>query len=209
MIDWLKNSWTALIQPYSHNNLESDKLWYEIKSQYTQKTRYYHNLSHIYNMLIGAEEVKNSINDFDAFKFSIFYHDIIYKPTKKDNEEKSALFAEKKLTPFDFEPKRVENISKLIISTKKHQLILNDNSDNAYLLDLDLSILGTDWETYKKYLQNIRKEYRIYPDFMYKPGRKKVLHHFLKRDNLYFTDTFKSKFENQARKNLLKELKLL
>ena len=88
-------------------------------------------------------------------------------------------------------------------------MILTENLDNAYLLDLDLSILGTDWEIYNKYTQNIRKEYKIYPDILYKPGRKKVLKHFLERDSLYFTERFKTKFEKQARNNLIQEIDML
>jgi predicted metal-dependent HD superfamily phosphohydrolase len=97
----------------------------------------------------------------------------------------------------------------MIVSTQKHELILKQNQDNAHLLDLDLSILGTDWETYQKYIHNIRKEYKIYPDFMYKPGRKKVLKHFLDRETLYFTDDFRNKHEVKARENLKREIKLL
>jgi predicted metal-dependent HD superfamily phosphohydrolase len=40
-------------------------------------------------------------------------------------------------------------------------------------LDADLSILGKDLDTYLAYTKMIRKEYSIYPDFLYKPGRKK------------------------------------
>ncbi|EDP72635.1 hypothetical protein FBALC1_16077 [Flavobacteriales bacterium ALC-1] len=160
-------------------------------------------------MLAYTEDFKNNIEDYDALIFTIWYHDIIYKSTKKDNEEKSAIFAKKRLKILNFDKKRLENVQKMIVSTKKHQVILDKNMDNAYLLDMDLSILGTDWKVYKNYTQQIRKEYKIYPDFMYKPGRKKVLTHFLERKTLYFTENFRSKYEKQARENLQKEIELL
>ena len=93
--------------------------------------------------------------------------------------------------------------------SKKHQVILDKNSDNAYLLDFDLSILGKDWETYKNYTQQVRQEYKIYPDFLYNPGRKKVLLHFLERETLYFTESYKTQFENKARENIKRELETL
>jgi predicted metal-dependent HD superfamily phosphohydrolase len=160
-------------------------------------------------MLLQAADYKNNIEDFDTLLFSIWYHDIIYKSTKKDNEEKSAFFAQKRLKSLNLEGKRIENVQNLIISTKKHQIILDQNEDNAYLLDFDLSILGTDWKTYEMYTKQIRKEYKIYPDFMYKPGRKKVLLHFLERETLYFTKAIRNELENQARENLNKEIELL
>ena len=208
MINWLKTEWQNLASKYCNNTL-AEELWTEIETNYTKKTRHYHNLVHIYNMLLQAETYKTEIKDFEALQFTIWYHDIIYKSSKKDNEEKSALFTEKRLKSINFDSKRIENIKKLITSTKKHELTIDKNRDNAYLLDLDLSILGSDWDTYQKYISNIRKEYKIFPDFMYKPGRKKVLKHFLDRKTLYFTDAFRNKYETKARGNLKKEIELL
>jgi predicted metal-dependent HD superfamily phosphohydrolase len=208
MIDWLKTEWYNLISVYCDASL-IEELWTEIETKYTSKTRHYHNLLHIYNMLFQAENLKAEIQDLEAFKLAVWYHDSIYKSHKKDNEEKSAVLAEERLKSFGFNPKRVEIVVNLIVSTKKHQIILKENKDNAYLLDLDLSILGTDWKTYKRYITNIRKEYNRYPNFMYKPGRKKVLQHFLERETIYFTEPFQNKYEKQARENLKKEIALL
>ncbi|MBV7268964.1 hypothetical protein KCG49_07170 [Winogradskyella sp. WHY3] len=160
-------------------------------------------------MLLQAEEFKSHIEDYDALVFAIWYHDIIYKSTKKDNEEKSALFAQKTIKTLNFEEKRLKSIQNLIISTKKHKVILNRNKDNAYLLDFDLSILGREWNIYENYTKQIRREYKIYPNFIYKSGRKKVLQHFLECKTLYFTEAYKMKYENQARENLKKEIEQL
>jgi predicted metal-dependent HD superfamily phosphohydrolase len=206
MIDWLKTEWNSLASKYCEDQQLIDRFWQEIVLAYTEKKRYYHNASHIYNMLLQVEEIKYSIIDFDALRFAIWYHDIIYKSTKSDNEEESAVFAKKRLKSFNIEEKRLKTISDLIISTKKHQVLCFENEDNGYLLDLDLSILGTDEDVYKTYCNNIRKEYSIYPDLMYNKGRKKVLKQFLERETLYFSKYFKSQFEVRARKNVTKEL---
>jgi len=59
------------------------------------------------------------------------------------------------------------------------------------------------------YYKNARKEYAIFPDFVYKPGRKKVLLHFLAMERIFKTDYFFHKFEMQAKQNLQKELEML
>ncbi len=209
MIDWLKNEWITLVSNYSSDKDLIYNYWEDITSQYSKKSRYYHNLEHIHNMLVQLETIKGEIANLPEIKFAIWYHDIIYKSTKKDNEEKSAAFAKNRLKSFSFNINSIKKVEELILSTKKHNVILNQNQDNAYLLDLDLSILGSNWETYKNYTQKIRKEYKIYPDFMYKSGRKKVLQHFLERDTLYFTKTYKIQFENKARENIKRELETL
>ena len=205
---WLKSNWIDLAINYADDST-IESYWETIKSHYTSKNRYYHNLLHLKNMFVQLESFKTEIEDMDSFKFAIWYHYIIYKATNKDNEEQSADFSKKALKSLKFDDLRIKKVQNLIISTKKHELILTENNDNAYLLDLDLSILGSDWDTYKVYIQNIRKEYKIYPNILYKPVRKKVLKHFLSRDSLFFTKCFITKFEKQARNNLTKEIKML
>ena len=73
----------------------------------------------------------------------------------------------------------------------------------------DLKILSKDWEDYSIYFQQIRKEYSIYPDFLYNPGRKKALQHFLEHDYIYQTETFRNLYERQAKMNIQKEIDLL
>jgi len=89
-----------------------------------------------------------------------------------------------------------------ILATKSHTISIN--SDTNHFTDADLSILGQSWETYSLYCQNVRKEYAVYPDLVYNPGRKKVLNHFLAMDSIFKTDYFYNKFDRQAKENLRK-----
>ena len=207
-VDWLKGYWSNLVSDYADDSLIAS-LWATIETQYTSKNRYYHNLSHLHHMFLQLEEFKTEIEDLDNLKFAIWFHDIIYKSTKNDNEEQSAVFAETALKSLNYDDLSIKKVKKLIISTKKHELTFTNTNDNAYLLDLDLSILGSEWDTYKTYIKTIRKEYKIYPDLLYKPGRKKVLKYFLEKDTLYFTEQFRTQYEQQARNNLNREIEML
>ncbi|ASK32272.1 hypothetical protein CEY12_20250 [Chryseobacterium sp. T16E-39] len=184
-----------------------DILWKEIESQYSQKERYYHNLEHLDNMFSEIELVKTHISDFSNISFSIFYHDVIYDASSKLNEEKSAELAKKRLQKINREQKSIDEIFEQILATKAHQK--SHDSDTNYLLDADLSILGQSSQVYLDYTKKIRKEYSIYPDLLYKPGRKKVLQHFLDLEYIFKTDYFKNRYENQARMNIESELKKL
>ena len=94
-----------------------------------------------------------------------------------------------------------------ILATKSH--LLSFNADVNIFTDADLAILGSDWETYCSYTGKIRQEYKVYPDIIYKPGRRKVLQHFLSMEKIYKTDHFFEKLEKRAKENLKKELALL
>jgi len=62
---------------------------------------------------------------------------------------------------------------------------------------------------YERYAQQIRGEYIHIPDDKFRTGRAAVLHNFLKREVLYFTQDFRDKHEAQARDNLTREIGLL
>jgi predicted metal-dependent HD superfamily phosphohydrolase len=200
----LKNQFEQLCSPFTEDRQLINSLWNEIEAGYSEKGRHYHNLLHLENMFRELEAVKSNISDFTAISFSVFYHDVIYDASSKSNEEKSAAKAEKRLGELHLDKDRISLIYAQILSTKSHQR--SDDEDTNYLLDADLSVLGKDFNTYLEYTQNIRKEYSIYPDFLYKPGRRKVLKHFLELESIFKTEYFKDKYEAQARENILIEL---
>ena len=200
----LKEKFFQLCSPFNQDKMLVEVFWLEIEKKHTEKGRYYHNLTHLENMFSELELVKDRIVNFTNISFSVFYHDVIYDASSKLNEKKSAEFAKLKLEKLGLNKTDIEEISKQILATKSHQK--SENTDINYLLDADLSILGKDIESYIKYTQQIRKEYSIYPDFLYKPGRRKVLQHFLELESIFKTEYFKGKHEMKARENIKAEI---
>jgi predicted metal-dependent HD superfamily phosphohydrolase len=201
----LKQTFIELTQKYSDDNRLIEILWNEIEKNYTDKNRYYHTLAHLDNLYEQLLEVKDEIEDWDTILFTLYYHDIIYNSTKKDNEYKSAELAKVRLESIAYPADKISKCVIQILSTKEHSKSI-DNDANLFT-DADLSILGQAWEAYSDYFKQVRKEYSIYPDFLYNRGRKKVLNQFLKMGNIFKTNLFYSKFENVARQNLANELK--
>ncbi|WP_296144950.1 hypothetical protein [uncultured Flavobacterium sp.] len=202
----LKENFKNLVQKFNQDISLQENLWIEIETYYSSKKRHYHNLSHLENLFKELLPIQEKLEDWDTIQFSIFYHDIIYKASRSDNEEKSALLAIERLKEIGYSNDLILKCNHQIITTKSHEF---SDSDSNYFTDADLSILGKSWKTYSEYFQQIRKEYKIYPDFIYNPGRKKALHHFLKMDRIFKTDYFFEKYEIQARENLQKELEFL
>lgn len=192
---------------FINNQQLIEDFWAEIDKKYTEKGRYYHNLLHLENLFSELDAVKDDITDFPLITFSVFYHDLIYDASSKCNEEKSAAFAISRMKRMNIDRDAAGKVSEQIIATKGHQR--SDDPDTNYLLDADLSVLGKDRETYQDYTRKIRKEYAVYPDFLYKPGRKKVLQHFLDLESIFKTDKFRNQYEDQARKNIQREIESL
>lgn len=203
----LKTTFFELAGKYTTDSELIAQLWTVIEKHYSGKGRYYHNLSHLENMLGELEHCKNEIADWDTVLFALFYHDLIYKSTAKDNEEKSAEEAVKALRKTGYQEDKITKCSAMIIATKSHT-VSSDNDTNLFT-DADLSILGSSWENYYNYCQNVRKEYSVYPDLLYNPGRKKVLQHFLQMEYIFKTELFREKYEGSARENLMREIAVL
>jgi predicted metal-dependent HD superfamily phosphohydrolase len=192
------------------NNISPDrsqKLWDEIEKAYTHKKRHYHNLKHIEGLVTELDTVKKEIADWDCLLFSVFYHDIVYNPLKNDNEERSADIAVKRLTGERVSQKIIDGCRAQVLATKAHEQS-TDNDINLFT-DADLSVLGAGWHNYKEYALAIRKEYVVFPDIIYKPGRKKVLQHFLQMKNIFKTAYFSGRLEESARMNISRELEEL
>ncbi len=203
----LKTIFFKLLTNYSDDESQIKNLWSEIEKNYSHKKRHYHSLHHLENLFVQLSAVKADIQHWNVSLFTLFYHDIVYDPKKSNNEEKSAELAEQRmnqlLIPFTY----IEKCKAQILATKSH--LISTDKDTNYFTDADLSILGQDTESYLIYAKNVRKEYSIYPDILYNPGRKKVLNHFLSMERIYKTEYFHTNFENQAKQNLRFELNLL
>jgi predicted metal-dependent HD superfamily phosphohydrolase len=203
----LRGTFIALVKKFSDDERLINKLWKEIEKTYTKSNRHYHTLHHLDNLLIQLSEIQSEIKKWDAVLFALFYHDIIYNVMKNDNEEKSAQLAIKRLMEIEVHGSILDACNAIIVSTKKH--LLSNDSDVNFFIDADISILGSTWNNYLLYAQQVRKEYSIFPDFIYNPGRKKVLEHFLSMKKIFKTNYFASKFEEKAKQNLKQGLLLL
>lgn len=203
----LKGNFTDLCLHFTKDGNLIENLWQEIETRYSAKDRYYHDLFHLENMFMELESVKSRIADFYTVSFSVFYHDIIYDASSKSNEEKSASYAAERLQKVGLPQALILKTENQILATKSHTK--SDDPDTNYLLDADLSVLGKDSAIYFDYTRKIRKEYALYPDFLYKPGRKKVLKHFLELKSIFKTEHFRDKYEQQARRNIAAEIELL
>lgn len=188
---------------FSANEIQHN--WNVLEKAYSQKSRHYHNLNHLKEMIQSFEIYRDRLENLDEILCSIFYHDIVYSASKKDNELKSAELALSIFSENHTINKQL--VFDAICATRIHAH--NANEDINWLIDFDLKILAKDWDDYKIYFEQIRKEYQIYPDFLYKPGRAKALKHFLENEFIFQTDEFRNLYEQKARINIGKEISLL
>lgn len=179
----------------------------ELVAAYGEPHRAYHTLDHIAALLQLLDEHGSDASDPDALVLAILFHDVVYDPALPDNEAASADLAAARLATLGFSGKTIAKVCRLILATKHdRQVDAIADPDLALLLDFDLSILAAAPKEYRTYAQAIRREYALYPDDIYRPGRRWVLEAFLARDPLYLTPRLRLLWEAQARANLASEI---
>jgi predicted metal-dependent HD superfamily phosphohydrolase len=202
----VENIFKSTVLKYNADEACAANLWREAEQHYSKSKRHYHNLTHLENLHLELRDIVE-ITDHDTMIFALVYHDIIYKSTAKDNEQKSADLAEERLLSIDFPESRISFCKEMILTTQSHHR--SESNDINLFTDADLSVLGKPWAVYEEYYKNVRREYAVYPDLLYNPGRKKVLKHFLEMPFIFKTPHFTALYEKQARENLAREFGLL
>lgn len=183
---------------------QADHLWQEVLTAHSAPSRHYHTMQHLEDLHQQLTDVRGTLQDPEAVVLAIAYHDFVYSTARKDNEERSAEVMRDRMKKTSVTEPLVERAAFHILATKQHGP--SNDPDTDLFTDADLSILGASPERYRLYAEQVRREYRRYPDLLYNPGRRKVLAHFLAMPRIFKTPYFWSRYEDQARFNLNAEL---
>lgn len=179
----------------------------ELIKAHAQKHRAYHTLDHIAACLRHLDSVKDKVDSAEEIEMALWFHDAVYEPFSATNEEDSAEWAADWLQERGADKPVIARITDHILDTKSHDT--PENLDGQFMLDIDLSILGTAPDIYDAFETHIRREYRRVPGFIFRKKRKAILEGFLARDQIYATEHFRKKLEDQARENLTRAISQL
>ena len=145
---------------------------------YQEPQRHYHTLQHIQECLALLPLLINDCVHPDEVAVAIWYHDVIYDPKARDNEERSAARVLADLMPLKGNSVVVDRISQLVLATKHHKA---SNADERVLMDIDLAVLGASPARFKEYDAQIRREYAHVPYWTYARARRNVLRGFMQK----------------------------
>ena len=169
-----------------------------LAAAYGEPHRAYHNLTHIAELLGWFDRVADDIGwrEPKTVYAAILFHDAVYDPAAKDNEAKSAAWAERAGYP-DAVP--------LIEMTANHTAAKPDQ-DGALFLDADMAIVGAPAAQFDAYNAAIAREYSHVPADAFKAGRRAFLEKVLATPRIFHTAYFHDRLDAQARANLRRAL---
>lgn len=206
--DALRDRWQRLCHVL-HATQGCDTTWQLLRDSYAEPHRAYHNLTHIAECLAQLDSVAGVINppEHGTLEMALWFHDVVYDTRRHDNEEASAALAEAQLTQAGVSRDDITQITHLILATKHSAT--PPASDAAWIVDIDLAILGAGAVRFDEYEKQIREEYHWVPEPDFRKGRASVLRMLLERNAIYTTPEFQSRYEMAARKNLRRSLEAL
>ena len=178
----------------------------QLRDAYAEPHRHYHDIRHIEACLVELAAVDGLTADGrKILEYAIWWHDAVYDPTRADNEERSAVLAERDLAQLGVDAVTRATVARLIRATRDHKVAPHDRL-GALLVSIDLSILGQPAAEYDGYAAAIRAEYAHVADAAFRAGRAAVLRRFLAAPAIYPDAEFRRRYEAQARANIAREI---
>ncbi|WP_144419369.1 hypothetical protein V5F23_10930 [Pseudomonas sp. WP18] len=171
---------------------------------YREPHRAYHSCQHLEECLQVRDCVDAACQAPAEVDLALWFHDAIYDPLRHDNELRSAQWLDTVARDSGLDEATRRRLQDLIMVTR------HDGApatvDEAVLVDTDLAILGAPFERFEEYDQQVRREYRHVPSFLYRRKRRQVLEGFLARERIYTNAAYFDAFEQQARANLARAI---
>jgi predicted metal-dependent HD superfamily phosphohydrolase len=177
----------------------------ELLAAYGDPGRGYHDVRHLAEVLERLEELFEAGVAYErrAVQLAAWFHDAVYDG-RAGAEERSAQWAERALAGLVPGPE-VAEVGRLVRLTEHHRPEEGDLNGCA-LSDADLAVLASPPERYRRYVEDVRREYSSVPDGDFRRGRAAVLRGLVEQDRLFRTTHALEHWEAAARSNVAREL---
>jgi predicted metal-dependent HD superfamily phosphohydrolase len=206
-VDELRAGWASLCTRLGLASPAAEQLGRTLLRDWQRWPRRYHAGSHLLACVRAAERHRGSMARPEQVAWALWFHDAVYWPWRRDNERRSATWARDAALRFGLGAPFGDAVHALVMDTCHG--VEPAAGDAAWLVDIDLGVLGQPRAVYERYARDVRREYFWVPAARFATGRAAVLRGFLLRPRLYATETFRAAFEAQARANLSDELERL
>ena len=187
--------------------------WLELERRHSEPQRHYHTLHHLaelFSFLDSPFGAAIAVERRALVEFAIFFHDAIYDPKGKTNEEDSAVLWQRFAAEAKLPQETSEIVSDWILWTKAHAAPEGTPEDALLFLDFDMAVLAKPWQSYYRYAAQIRQEYSHVPAETYASARPAYFERQLSDPtHRFYLSRGLAHLESRARQNLARECELL
>ena len=186
---------------------ECVEIFRALKGRYGESHRVYHNGDHIRHCLAEFDSINAGLTQTskDIIELSIWFHDVVYEIAASDNEAESARWFSS-LADDRLNPDIINAVNRCILYTTHQDMPADPCS--LYMVDVDLSGFGQDWEGFVVDGRKIREENNHLDDEAFVGGQIKFMTRLLNRSRIFYTEYFNTRLENRARQNIIHQLEI-
>ncbi|MDB4888395.1 MAG: hypothetical protein JWL61_250 [Gemmatimonadetes bacterium] len=201
------STWLATLPPEWLKGCDSGVID-RARAAHETSGRHYHTWEHV---VACVDRLKNFPSAQPRVVFlALVFHDAVYVPGRKDNEQVSAALARETLAAMcTVTTAELDAIERMILATRDHHALSGTlSAEEAVILDLDLSILGASREEYVRYAMAIHDEYvpAAATDAQFRVGRMEFLRRMLAMPHVFLTGEGRRRWDGAARDNLAWEV---
>jgi predicted metal-dependent HD superfamily phosphohydrolase len=183
--------------------------YYKLIERYAEKQRYYHTIEHISYCLKQLDLVKptlpSDIGESVTLELALWFHDIVYNIGSQSNELDSVEVALRFLYEHKLNCFMPEVYNLIMMTAHDHN---SEDLQMQTIADIDLSSLALPWTRFKRSNRQIEREYLTeFTVEEFREGNTKFLQSLLDKEHIYYTDFFRTKYENLARQNIERGLR--
>ncbi len=189
--------WKRCLLPAATMN--AAPVYTDLVHHYAEPGRCYHTLPHVFHCLHEFDQAATHIDNPDAVELALWFHDAVFVPGARDNEQRSVNF----LTEWAgtaISAAFVKRVGALILATTHRHP--PKEGDESYVADIDLSTFGVNWPAFLRDTLRVRKEQPEIPDDVYYASHARFLHMLLARPRIFYTDFFLGRYEERAKRNI-------
>lgn len=197
--DELRNRYRDLIVRLGGDAAGAAAAFDAIHAAWSADSRVYHGVEHLVDCLRELDSAPGGAAA-DLVELALWYHDLIYDPRARDNEERSAQALRRSAVPLGLPPQVANTAADLVRTTAHGEATLAPATPEAALIaDIDLSIVGRDPLRFMDFEYGVEEEYRHVPQLWFHCRRGRLLASLLKRPHIFHTAAFRARYEQAAR----------
>jgi predicted metal-dependent HD superfamily phosphohydrolase len=161
-------AWTGIGAAGDGESVRSDLL-----TRYSEPQRKYHTVQHLQECIQAFDVVRELPPHGHEVGIALWFHDSIYDPLRHDNEQRSADMAVSTLQGAGVRQEVADRVRRLILATQ--HAVSPIDLDEQIMIDVDLSILGSNPERFAEYELQVRQEYAFVPEAVFWSKRRQIL----------------------------------
>jgi predicted metal-dependent HD superfamily phosphohydrolase len=169
---------------------------------WSEPGRFYHDAKHLADCLATVDDALEAGANHDLAELALWYHDAVYDPRAKDNEEASAARLETDGAVLGLPPGLILRGAKLVRATAHGSAGPSDDPLAALVCDIDLAILGRDAKRFLEFEDSVRKEYAHVGSVAFAIGRGRFLASLVELPRIFTSPWAHERFEEAARRNI-------